>query len=181
MKKVIGIIGSLRKDSVNRAVFNSYRELASGQFELSEGEIAAIPMFNQDIAEAPAAVTELGRQIHEADGVMFFSPEYNYSVPGVLKNALDWLSRDERTPFNHKPCAIIGASPGAAGTSRMQYHLRQIGVFLNLDFLNKPEVMIGGAFDKIQGGALTDQRTIDFLTRHAESFSQHMATARKTL
>ena len=174
MKKVIGIIGSLRTDSVHRTLFKEYQHLAQENFELTEGEIKALPLFNQDL-QTPKDATELATQIDDADGVIFFSPEYNYSIPGVLKNAIDWLSRDERQPFDRKPSTIIGASPGNVGTARMQYHLRQVGVYLNLSILNKPEVMIGKAFDKITNGKITDESTVEFLQKHVKAFSEHLS------
>ncbi len=174
MKKIIGVIGSLRKDSLHRTLFNEYKNLTADRFQLVEGEIRGIPLYNQDLDSAPPSVLELSGQILSSDAVIFFSPEYNYSVPGVLKNVLDWVSRDDRSPFNNKPAAIIGASPGNLGTGRMQYHLRQIGVFLNIHFLNKPEVMIGKAFDKIKDNKLIDQSTLDFLDKHANIFDQYI-------
>lgn len=170
MAQVTAIVGSLRKQSVNRAVFEAYQELNSTVFELKEGSIADIPLYNQDIVEEPPAVTALAQQLDASQGVIFFSPEYNYSIPGALKNAIDWLSRSALNPFDGKAAAIIGASPGNIGTARMQYHLRQVGVFLNLRFLNKPEVMIGQCGDKIQEGKLVDERARTFLQKHAQAF-----------
>lgn len=174
MKTIVALIGSLRKDSVNRVVFNEYKKLAAKEFNLVEGEIKDLPFYNADDKE-PAVVTKLAQQIKDADGVIFFSPEYNYSVPGVLKNALDFLSRSDKQPFNNKPAAIIGASPSALGTGRMQYHLRQIGVFLNIYFMNKPEVMINDAYSKIKDGKLVDEATLKFLQTHIVSFSEFLA------
>lgn len=170
MKKVIGIIGSLRKDSINRQVFNEYKKLAAGQFELVEGSISDIPLFNEDAESVPEAVLALSRLIKESNGVIFFSPEYNYSIPGVLKNAIDWISRSDLQPFDNKPAAIIGASPGNVGTARMQYHLRQVGVYLNLQFINKPEVMIGAVHEKLSDGRLQDEKTIELLKTHIQAF-----------
>lgn len=175
MKKVVAIVGSLRKLSIHRQLLEHYRELAAGEFQIEEGEISEIPLYNQDIETEPGAVTRLAEQIHGADGVIFFTPEYNYSIPGVLKNALDWLSRSELKPFHEKRAAIIGASPGNIGTARMQYHLRQVGVFLNIQFLNKPEVMIGKAFDKVKDGRVTDEGTVEFLKKHSHTFSEFIS------
>ncbi len=174
MKKVIGIVGSLRKDSLNRVVFNEYKTLCQNSFELMEADIKDLPLYNQDLEGKVEAATNLGSQILNADGVIFFSPEYNYSIPGVLKNALDWVSRDSRKPFDKKFASIIGASPGSVGTARMQYHLRQVGVFLNINFLNRPEVMIGNAFEKIKDGQIQDAKTKDFLKSHVQIFLEHM-------
>jgi len=179
MKKVIGLVGSLRKGSIHRTLFNEYLNLSKGHFELIEGEIENLPFYNQDIEPHPAVVTDLSQKILDAEGVIFFSPEYNYSVPGVLKNALDWVSRDPRSPFSNKPATIIGASPGNIGSARMQYHLRQIGVFLNLHFMNRPEVMIGNAFEKIKEGKLIDESTRSFLEKHVESFDKFISSIPK--
>jgi len=168
--KVLGIIGSIRENSIHRMVFNSYKEVCSEYFELFEGEIENLPMYKGKDDEP--SVLKLAKQISDADAVIFFSPEYNYSVSGVLKNAIDCLSRVEPQPFSGKFAAIVGASPGNIGTARMQHHLRQIGVFLNLHFLNKPEVMIGKAMDKIDGNKIADKSTLEFLKKHAASFKE---------
>jgi chromate reductase len=174
MKKVIAIIGSHRKESVNRQIFNNYKRLAKDLFVLEEGDISQIPLYNQDIEKEPDSVSALAELINDSDGVIFFTPEYNYSIPGVLKNAIDWLSRSELKPFNDKLAAVVGGSPGNIGTARMQYHLRQVGVFLNLHFLNKPEVTIGKVFSKVADGEITDQDTIDLLNRHIQQFAENL-------
>lgn len=172
--KALGIIGSIREKSIHRMVFDSYKEICQDHFELIEGEIESIPMYKGKNDEP--SVLQLAKQISDADAVIFFSPEYNYSISGVLKNTIDCLSRVEPQPFSGKHAAIIGASPGAIGTARMQYHLRQIGVFLNLHFLNKPEVIIGKAMAKIEDGKVTDKGTIDFLEKHASAFKNFIKT-----
>lgn len=179
MNKIVGIVGSLRKGSLNRTLFNEYMLLTKDKFEFIEGELKDIPLYNQDIETKPASVTNLSDIILSADAVIFFSPEYNYSVPGVLKNALDWVSRDERSPFSNKPAAIIGASPGNIGTARMQYHLRQIGVFLNIQFINKPEVMVGNALEKIKENKLVDESTKNFFVKHAEIFEKYIVNSHR--
>jgi chromate reductase len=129
-------------------------------------DLAGIPVFHQDEEHnPPATVAELKRRIRAADAMLFVTPEYNYSVPGVLKNAIDWASRPYGdSAWNGKPAAIMGASIGALGTARAQYHLRQILVYLNMFPINQPEVMIGNAaarFDK--EGNLTDATTKEFI------------------
>jgi chromate reductase len=168
--KVLAIIGSIREGSIHRTIFESYKEICKDHFELVEGKIEDIPMYKG--VDDESSVLALAKQITEADAILFFSPEYNYSVSGVLKNTIDCLSRINPQPFAGKPAAIIGASPGNVGTARMQYHLRQIGVFLDLHFLNKPEVMIGNAMEKLENGNLTDKGTRDFLKGHAERFKK---------
>lgn len=174
MPKVIALIGSLRAESVNRHVFNHYAKMAEPLFTLEEAPIANIPLYNADIKPEPALITTISNQIKNADGLLIFSPEYNYSIPGALKNALDWLSRCENKPFTNKPTSVIGASPGQIGTGRMQYHLRQVGVFLELAFMNKPEVMIGNAYEKVVSGNIVDEATVKFLALHAKQFAEFM-------
>lgn len=169
MKNIVAIVGSLRKDSVNRAVFNAYSELSKDHFKLTEVSIADFPLYSGDLSE-PESVTQAAQAIKESDGLIFFSPEYNYSIPGVLKNAIDWLSLNKEKPFNAKPAAIIGASPGGIATARMQYHLRQVCVYLNLSMLNKPEVMIGAAFDKVVDNKLQHEDTLSFLASHVDAY-----------
>ncbi len=129
-------------------------------------ELDGIPGFSEDFEQTPpAAVVELKQRIRAADAILLVTPEYNYSVPGVLKNAIDWASRPYGdSAWSGKPAAIMGASVGAIGTARAQYHLRQIMVFLNMFPINQPEVMIGNAatrFDK--DGNLTDEATREFI------------------
>ena len=168
---IIGIVGSVRKDSIHRQIFNHYQEISGDQFDLQEGVIKGIPIYDGQDKSNPQ-VLQLAQQVENADGVIFFSPEYNYSIPGVLKNAIDWLSRCDPQPFAGKRATIIGASPGNIGTARMQYHLRQVGVFLNISFMNRPEVMIGRAMDKLENNKISDTATVEFLHRHATAFRE---------
>lgn len=159
---VVGISGSLRQKSFNTALLKAAIPLAPAGMTIDTASFAAFPIYNADIQSAgiPEPVAALGKHIREADAVLIVSPEYNYSIPGGLKNAIDWISRLENQPFNGKLVAIMGASPGRLGTARMQYHLRQSFVFLNGIVLNRPEVMVGSAgsvFD--DKGDLTDEPT----------------------
>jgi chromate reductase len=160
---IVALIGSLRKASYNRMTYNAVRELLPEGVTIEEGEIAAIPPFNDDVmAESghPEPVRRLREQIRAADAVLFISPEYNYSIPGVLKNAIDWVSRPpDDQPFRGKPVAIMGAAARALGTGRMQYHLRQVFVFLEAVALVKPEVMINFEAEKFAEGRLIDEPT----------------------
>ncbi|HEX8283468.1 MAG TPA: NAD(P)H-dependent oxidoreductase [Pyrinomonadaceae bacterium] len=163
---ILGIAGSLRRESYNRAALRAATELAPEGATIDIFEIDGIPGFNEDDERnPPEKVSELKRRIRAADAVLFVTPEYNYSVPGVLKNAIDWASRPYGdSAWNGKPAAIMGASVGAIGTARAQYHLRQVMVFLNMFPINQPEVMIGNAsqrFDK--DGNLTDEATREFI------------------
>ena len=150
---ILGIAGSLRRESYNRAALRAATQLVPEGAILEAFELDGIPVFNQDEdQDPPPTVAALKRRIREADAILFVTPEYNYSVPGVLKNAIDWASRPYGdSAWDGKPAAIMGASPGAIGTARAQYHLRQTLVFLNMFPINRPEVMIRNAaarFDK---------------------------------
>ena len=173
---IVALIGSLRKASYNRMTFNAVRELLPEGVTIEEGEIASIPPYNDDVLEEsghPEPVRRLREQIRAADAVLFISPEYNYSIPGVLKNAIDWVSRPvEDQPFRGKPVAIMGAAKGALGTGRMQYHLRQVFVFLEAIALVKPEVMINFEAEKFAGGRLINEPTRQQIRRQLEALQQ---------
>ncbi|MFP2873334.1 NADPH-dependent FMN reductase [Acetobacter tropicalis] len=180
----VTLLGSLRKASFNGIVARTLPDLAPEGITISPlGCISAFPHYNQDVQDAgfPEPVLAMAEQIRAADGVIVVTPEYNYSVPGVLKNALDWLSRVTPQPFAGKPLAIQTASPGAIGGARAQYHLRQSLVFLNAYVLNRPEVMIGqatGKFD-IDRLELTDQKTRDFLVTQITALAELVRTVKK--
>jgi chromate reductase len=170
--KIVGIAGSLRAGSLNRALLKVAGNLVPEQHTFETIEIADIPLYNGDVNDAgiPAAVTKVSELIGAADAVILASPEYNYSVPGVLKNAIDWLSRTDPQPFNGKAVAIMGASPSNLGTARAQYHLRQILVYLNAFVVNKPEIQIGGAFSKFDdAGNLTDVKEKEYVGRQVRA------------
>lgn len=158
--KVLGIAGSLRKGSYNKLALKAAIELRPDGMQIESFDIAAIPVYNEDVREQgfPPAVEQLREKIRAADALLLVTPEYNYSVPGVFKNAIDWASRPPDQPFNDKPVAIMGASGSVLGTARAQYHLRQSCVFLNMHPINKPEVMIARAQDKFDSeGKLNDE------------------------
>ena len=169
--KITAIIGSLRPNSIHRQIYNEYKEMTKDLFDIEEASFAGLPVYD-GVDESHPVAEAMQQQILNSDGVIFITPEYNYSVPGGLKNAIDWLSRCDPQPLSDKPATIIGASPGNAGTARMQYHLRQIGVFMNLHFMHKPEAMIAGSFSKIEDGRITDESTRSFLRRHAEAYAR---------
>ena len=163
---ILGISGSLRRASLNTAALRAAQELAPEGTAIAIGTLHEIPLYDDDVRARgePAPVADLVARIAAADAVLIATPEYNYSVPGVLKNALDWVSRADPQPFARKPVAIMGASPGAIGTARAQYDLRKIFVYLDAYVLNKPEVMIGGAADRFNGdGRLIDEGTRNFI------------------
>jgi chromate reductase, NAD(P)H dehydrogenase (quinone) len=158
--RILGIAGSLRRKSYNRAALRAAQKLSPEDAELEIFELDGIPVFNQDEEQTPPpAVVEFKKRIRDADAILFVTPEYNYSIPGALKNAIDWASRPYGdSAWTGKPAAIMGASAGRLGTARAQYHLRQVFVFLNVLAVNQPEVMIGNAADQFDAdGNLTNE------------------------
>lgn len=165
---ILGIAGSLRRQSFNRAALRAATKLLPEGATLEIFELDGIPGFNQDDEQnPPAKVVELKKRVRDADALLFVTPEYNYSVPGVLKNAIDWASRPYGdSAWEGKPAAIMGASVGNIATARAQYHLRQIFVFLNIHTINQPEVMIGNAADRFdESGDLTDNATKEYIRK----------------
>ena len=163
---VLGISGSLRQGSYNSMALRAACGLAPDGMRIETFDIGPIPSYNEDVKAQgfPAPVQELREKIRAADALLIVTPEYNYSIPGVLKNAIDWASRPPEQPFLDKPIAIMGASMGALGTARAQYHLRQCFVFLDGKLLNRPEVMIGQAQQKFDAdGTLKDEATAGFI------------------
>jgi chromate reductase, NAD(P)H dehydrogenase (quinone) len=170
--KIVGMSGSLRKGSFNSAALRAAQTLAPDGATIEIAEIGDLPLYNDDVRAAgyPPAAERLRAQLGAADAILFVTPEYNYSISGVLKNAIDWASRPPNQPFDGMPIAIMGASGGILGTARAQYHLRQMMVFLNAYPLNKPEVMIGQAQNKFdKDGNLTDEGTKDFIRKLLEA------------
>jgi chromate reductase, NAD(P)H dehydrogenase (quinone) len=153
--RILGIPGSLRKASFNLAALRAAQELLPPDATLEIFDLEGIPPFSEeDERTPPAHVIGLKARIREADAILIATPEYNYSVPGVLKNAIDWASRPYGdSAWDGKPVAIMGASVGAMGTARAQYHLRQMFVFLNMHALNRPEVMIPNAAQRFDANA----------------------------
>ena len=160
----LALIGSLRRGSYNRMLYRAALELLPEGVTMSDADVS-LPLYDDDVRAQsgyPPAAARLRERIAAADAVVFFTPEYNYSIPGVLKNAIDWASRPPDQPFRDKPVSVMGASTGAIGTARMQYHLRQCMVFVEALPLAKPEVMVtfvGHKFD--ESGGLVDEATRD--------------------
>lgn len=166
--RVVGISGSLRKGSYNSSLLRAAKRLAPKGMEIQEVSIAELPLYNEDLREMgyPPEVLALREAIAAADAVLLVTPEYNYSISGVLKNAIDWISRPPNPPFVDKPVAIQSASPGSLGGARAQYHLRQICVYLNAHVLNQPEVFVAQADKKFDGrGELLDEKTTEFVQK----------------
>jgi chromate reductase len=160
--KILGIVGSLRTGSFNKALMRLALELVPDNAQLEVFDLEGIPPFNQDFETQPAEkVKEFKTKIRAADAILIATPEYNYSIPGVLKNAIDCASRPYGdNALDGKPVALMGASIGMLGTARAQYHLRQSFVFLNMFPINRPEVMVAFADKKVdQSGNLTDETT----------------------
>jgi len=159
---ILGFAGSLRKQSYNRSLLSAAAEMVPGNATLEVFDLEGIPPFNQDLEQQPPEkVREFKAKIRAADAILIVTPEYNYSIPGVLKNAIDWASRPYGdNALEGKPVAVMGASPGMTGTARAQYHLRQTFVFLNMFPLNRPEVMVPSANEKIdENGKVKDEKT----------------------
>ncbi len=182
MYKVAVLVGSLRKDSINRKIANSLIGLAPPSLEAEIAGIGDLPLYNQDLdGDPPAPWREFRARIKAADAVLFVTPEYNRSVPGPLKNALDVGSRPYgQSAWDGKPGAVVSASPGAIGGFGANHHLRQSLVFLNVPAMQQPEVYLSGA-DKLFGadGKLTNEGTRAFLEKFMQSFSAWIAANAK--
>ena len=175
---VVSICGSLRTGSYNRMVMRALPGLAPEGMRITEAPpYDEFPLYNADVQNTtgfPAAVTTLAAAIRDASGVIFVTPEYNFGIPGGLKNAIDWLSRLPDQPFAGKPIALQSASPGPLGGARVQYDMRRSMVFLDALTLNKPEIFIGNCAQRIdeKTGKITDAPTRDFITQQLAAFAQ---------
>jgi chromate reductase len=173
--RILGISGSLRKQSYNSAALRVAVELAPNDVEIRLADISAIPLYNEDIRQQgmPTSVDILADQIATADAVLIATPEYNYSIPGVLKNTIDWVSKADPQPFSGKPVGIMGASMGVLGTARSQYDLRKVFVALNAPVLNQPEIMIASAQTRFDAdGNLTDEKTRALITQQIAALKE---------
>jgi chromate reductase, NAD(P)H dehydrogenase (quinone) len=175
---VVTICGSLRKGSFNLMLAESLPALAPSSMSITPAPpIGTMPLYNFDVQQEhgfPAPVLALCDAIRAADGVIFVTPEYNYSIPGVLKNAIDWVSRVPKQPFINKAVAIQSASPSTLGGARAQYHLRQMLVFLDAFVFNRPEIMVTFANTKIDEakGQVTDEPTREIIRQHLAGFAK---------
>lgn len=166
--KILGIPGSLRQASFNRFALRAAQSLLPPGASLDLFELEGIPPYNQDHdKQPPARVVELKTRVRAADAVLFSTPEYNYSMPGVLKNAIDWASRPYGdSAWQGKPVAVMGASVGMLGSARAQYHLRQCFIFLNMYPVNQPEVLIANAAQRFNdNGELTDETSRELIRK----------------
>jgi chromate reductase, NAD(P)H dehydrogenase (quinone) len=175
---VLCICGSLRKASYNRMVMNALPALAPANIKLNEAPpFSEFPFYNADMQEAsgiPPSVQKLVDAVRAADGVIFNSPEYNFSIPGGLKNAIDWVSRAPDQPFAGKPVAIQSATAGPLGGGRMQYDLRRAMQFMDAVTLGKPEIFIGSCSQKIDAktGQIADEQTLGFIRQQLAAFAK---------
>jgi chromate reductase, NAD(P)H dehydrogenase (quinone) len=174
---VITICGSLRKASFNAALARQLPKLAPAAMTITAGpSIETLPLFNQDVLDVavPQPVEALAAAMRAADGVIIVSPEYNWSMPGPLKNAIDWLSKVKNQPFEGKPIAIQSAAPGQLGGARMQYHLRQALTSIGAEMLVRPEIFVNLAAEKFAKDTLelTDQPTIDIIKLQLGNFEK---------
>ncbi len=179
---IVGVCGSLRAGSLNRMALNLAGELMPDGMNLDTAEIRDVPFFDGDLLAKgfPSPVAALRERIRKADGVLIVTPEYNFSIPGVLKNALDWISRGDDQPFAFKPVAILTASPGPLGGARVQYDLRRVMLFMNAHVLAKPEVFIGGAVGKFGAdGKCTDDTTRKFVGDQMLAFQKWIAGVKR--
>jgi chromate reductase len=176
MTKVISICGSLRKGSFNRMLANALPGLAPSGMTITSSPSIEMPLYNADLQAQgfPAPVTALADAIRAADGVIFVSPEYNFSLPGGLKNAIDWVSRLQDNPFLGKPVAIQSATPGQVGGARMQYDLRKIMASVEAIVFTKPEIFVNHCASKFdeRNGMLTDEATKTLIRRQLEEFEK---------
>lgn len=169
---ILGIPGSLRRGSFNRAALRAVQALLPSGATLEVFDLTGIPVFDQDTeADLPRRVVELKAAVRAADAILFATPEYNFSIPGVLKNAIDWGSRPPgNSCWAGKPAAILGVSSGLLGTARAQYHLRQVLAGLDMKLLNKPEVMIPSAARAFDAdGRLTDERALGLIPQQLQA------------
>ena len=169
---ILAFAGSLRKSSYNKALVRAALELAPESVSIEVFDLEGIPPFNNDnVNNPPAKVVEFKERIRNADALLIATPEYNYSIPGVLKNAIDWVSRPFLgNPLEDKPVAIMSASTGRLGGARAQYHLRQTFVFLNMQPVNRPEIMVSQAADNFDAdGKLTNEQTRTLIKQLIES------------
>jgi len=171
---VLGVAGSLRQGSFNRALLRAAQAAAPEGLRLEIFDLAAVPLYNGDVEAAgdPAGVAAFKAAIRAADGVLMVTPEYNHGVPGVMKNAVDWASRPPQdAALARKPVGIIGASPGQTGSARGQSQLRQAFEFTNSYCMPQPELLVFKAHEKFDAqGRLTDQATAQYLARYLEAF-----------
>jgi chromate reductase len=178
MLTVLGIAGSLRNASYNRSLLRAAAELAPGGMRIETFDLAGVPMYNGDDEDnPPARATELRERVRGAEAILLVTPEYNYSISGVLKNAIDWASQPMKAnAWDGKPAAILGASVSSIGTARAQLHLRQVLACLNVSVMPAPELLVGRAVEKFDAdGRLIDEATRRYLRDFMSAFGEWVA------
>src|SRR5689334_7599712 len=179
MMKLLAITGALRKDSYNTQLLRAVKELAPPEMAIDIVTLHGVPLYDGDEEDkhgVPASVKALQDKVREADGIIISTPEYNFSVPGVLKNGLDWMSRSGN-PFRWKRVGVMGASQGPVGTARAQYHLRQNLVGLEAITMPKPEIFVSNSGNKFAGGKLADEDTKKVIVTWLAAFKDWVAKA----
>ena len=174
MTKILAINGSLRKGSFNQAVLDAAADLAPDHMNIVMHPLDDVEPFNEDLEDnPPAGAKALIAAAKDADGILIGNPEYNHSLTGVLKNALDWLSRPSAgQPLKDLPAMPVGASPGPVGTARAHAHLRVVAWTIGMRLWPGPEVLVGNCKDKIEDGKLTDEEARKFLKKSLGAFEE---------
>ena len=175
MQKWLALVGSLRRESYNRALYEAFSRLAPDDVVWDEAHIADLPFYNPDVPTPPAA-HQFWKQVRDVDALVFFTPEYNGSIPAVLKNAIDWASRDPQgSALIGKPSVVQGASQGLFGTLRSQLHLRQILTFIGVDLIHRPEVLVSEAHLKLEPrGQVNDPTAVQLMKTLAQSLYERV-------
>lgn len=171
---ILTLVGSLRRGSFNRLLFQTAVSLAPSGMTFTEADLRSLPLYDDDVRleqDYPEPARALRAAIAAADGLLFVSPEYNHAVPGVVQNAIDWASRPPDQPFRGKPAAVMGASTGRMGTVRMQHGLRTTLDSLEAHTLRKPEVMIGNAREAFDGTGLVDEKAREVVAELMAAFA----------
>jgi chromate reductase len=182
MLNIVGLCGSLRAASYNRMLMRLAESLMPASMTLQVAEWRDVPVFDADVLAKgfPPSVAALRDQVRKADGILIVTPEYNFSIPGGLKNVIDWLSRGEDQPFAGKPVAILTASPGPVGGARVQYDLRKVMLFVNAMTLVKPEVFVANVAGKFNAdGQCTDEATRKFVTAQMAAFETWIGAVKR--
>ncbi len=180
MIKICGIPGSLREYSYNKALLRTAKEEAPDEMNIEIFELGDIPLFNEDVEAQgdPEPVQQLKDAIDQADAVLIATPEYQHSMSGVLKNALDWASRPTfKAPLTGKIAGMMGASPSPVGTARAHEHLYQVLIYNQCDMVTAPAVLVAGAGDKFEDGRLTDEKGREFMRKHLEALKDKVLQA----
>jgi chromate reductase, NAD(P)H dehydrogenase (quinone) len=178
---ILTIHGSLRRDSINKALALTAQRHAHGEMHIELMGIDGLPLFNQDDEETnyPARAEEAKEKISITDGVLIVTPEYNRAPPGSLKNFLDWTSRPAgKHPWSGKPVGVLGASDGLRGASFAQYDIRRIMGYFNARVMGQPEYYLSQGDTKIENGVVTDSKSIEVLVRFLQAFKTHVENAR---